>query len=70
MPGYSKMTPVIVADAGYPGNGVAARFLRESLAIEPELVRLVYDAIGGQPSHVGQISRSARGEAVYENCRD
>lgn len=51
-PGHSRMSPVIVADDSPPAEGVAELFLRQSGAVDSEIVRLVYAAISSHPSRI------------------
>jgi hypothetical protein len=43
------MSPVIVADDGFPRDRVAVHFLAASAAIDPEITRLVYNTIQRYP---------------------
>jgi len=49
-PGHSRMTPAIVADGSFPHERVAELFLKESVAVDPEIACLVYDTVSRYPS--------------------
>lgn len=63
-PYHPKMTPILVPDGTFDKDQVLARFEKESRAIDPDLVRVVVQAIKAYPAASGRADESTSASEI------